>query len=109
MSKLAASPTLRRRGRRGRLSLSFVVLVALDVLALAGVVVVRAPDGGLFLLIFLSEVVTDCGSCCSGCSCSCSSYCCSPFLFLSFLFLFLFLPLYFVLTMLMSWSTLPTV
>ena len=31
--------------RRGRLSFSFFVLVALDVLALASVVVVRAPDG----------------------------------------------------------------
>ena len=46
MSKLATNPTLRCRGRQGRLSLSFVVLVALDVLALAiVVVVVKAPDG----------------------------------------------------------------
>ena len=47
MSKLATNPTLRCRGRRCRLSFSFVVLVALDVLTLAGVVVVvvRAPDG----------------------------------------------------------------
>ena len=44
MSKLAANPALRCRGRRGRLSISFVVLVALDVLALASVVV-RGPDG----------------------------------------------------------------
>ena len=48
MSKLATNPTLRCRGRRSRLSLSFVVLVALDVLTLAGVVVVvEAPDGTL--------------------------------------------------------------
>ena len=46
MSKLAANPTLRCRGRRSRLSLSFVVvLVALDVLTLAGIAVVEAPDG----------------------------------------------------------------
>ena len=56
MSKLAANPTLQCRGRRGRLSLSFVVLVALDALTLAGVVVVvvKAPDGAFsFCFSFL--------------------------------------------------------
>ena len=55
MSKLATDPTFRCRGRRGRLSLSFIVLVALDVLALASAVVVKAPDGTFsFCFSFLS-------------------------------------------------------
>ena len=50
------------RGRRCRLTLSFVVVVAvvlvtLDVLALAGIVVVLAPDGTFsFCFSFLSVV-----------------------------------------------------
>ena len=78
-----------------------VVLVALDVLALAGVLVV-APDGALalaFLFVVVDVAVVDCGSCYS------------PFLFSFFPFPFPLLPLPFslFLMMLMSWSMLPMV
>ena len=85
MSELPTNPASCSRGRRSRLSLSFVivvVLVTLDFLAPANIFshLLMGPFPLLFLLLWLVLLlVVGCRGSCSGCSCSGSS-CCNHFL-----------------------------